>query len=264
MNTPEAISSQHAATSSRMRATWDALARRNAMHYISTDRVDWDRTAFLASGTERLTAIRELLGVDTADWRGTALDLGCGLGRFSFALAQDFEHVIAVDVSDEMIRRAHELAAELGEQRVAFYCNSGSDLGFVESNRCDLAFSYVVLQHIPDRTIVEQYIREMARVVRPGGHVLFQVLTYQETAPAHMLRLARPALVRLFGVLENAGLTAPEYGAAFQGSRLRLRELEAIITASKLAFVAVKRRHWQHILCDETIVYCRKPLMSYE
>ena len=35
----------------RMRATWDDLARRNAMHFISTDRRDWDQAQFLAEGS---------------------------------------------------------------------------------------------------------------------------------------------------------------------------------------------------------------------
>jgi SAM-dependent methyltransferase len=241
-----------------MQQTWDRLARRDAMHFISTDRSDWDEAAFLASGRERLADLVARLEVDRACWRGVALDLGCGLGRFSFALAQDFEQVIGVDLSSEMIQQARSLAARIGCERVTFEQNSGADLAAIPSERCDLAFSYVVLQHIPDLRIVEAYIRELVRVLRPGGHLLFQVLTYQETPAAQLLRLVRPVLVRALRWLEERQLLAPEHGAAFQGSRMRLAELEDLIAASGLQLAGVHRRHQQHLLCDETVVYCRR------
>jgi SAM-dependent methyltransferase len=38
----------------------------------------------------------------------------------------------------------------------------------------DFVFSYLVLQHLPEETLALQYIREMLRVLRPGGVFLFQ------------------------------------------------------------------------------------------
>jgi hypothetical protein len=37
------------------------------------------------------------------------------------------------------------------------------------------AFSFIVFQHIPDKTIVESYIREVHRVLAPGSLFKFQV-----------------------------------------------------------------------------------------
>ena len=39
----------------------------------------------------------------------------------------------------------------------------------------DGCFSHVVFQHIPDPPITLNYVREMGRVLRPGGWALFQV-----------------------------------------------------------------------------------------
>ena len=39
----------------------------------------------------------------------------------------------------------------------------------------DFAFSSIVFQHIPSRDIVENYVREVHRLLRPGGLFKFQV-----------------------------------------------------------------------------------------
>ena len=85
--------------SERMKRTWDQLAERDAMHYIATDRDDWDRAAFLDSGERVVQRLAGLAGRWPPEARaGVALDLGCGIGRLSLALAKGFEHVIGVDV----------------------------------------------------------------------------------------------------------------------------------------------------------------------
>src|SRR5262249_11954603 len=128
----------------RMKDTWDMLARRNAMHYIATEREEWDRDAFLRSGRE---TIRTLLHGVNQRPRGGALDVGCGIGRLSLALADEFARVHGIDVSQEMIGLANQLKAELGYTNVDFSCNNGLDIAFVPTNSCDLGISYIVLQH---------------------------------------------------------------------------------------------------------------------
>jgi SAM-dependent methyltransferase len=39
----------------------------------------------------------------------------------------------------------------------------------------DFAFSSIVFQHIPSREVIETYVREVHRVLRPGGLFKFQV-----------------------------------------------------------------------------------------
>jgi SAM-dependent methyltransferase len=244
--------------SERMRRTWDSLARENAAHYIATDQPKWEIDSFYQIGKQRLHALLARLGAQPADYGGTLLDLGCGIGRFSFAFAELFDRVIGVDVSAEMIQRANALKGERGFANVEFHRNDGADLAFLAAESCDWAFSYTVLQHIPDKRIVFGYIAEMARVVRPGGRVLFQVLTYRMRPLAQLARLGLPAFYAALWRAERLGLVAPERGAAFHGSRLTLGEVENVVAASGLEILAIDRRQGEHRLCDETTLLCRK------
>jgi SAM-dependent methyltransferase len=122
-----------------------------------------------------------------------------------------------------MIKEANLLKAQLGHTNVEFYCNNGHDIRFVPTKSCDLGFSYVVFQHIPDKNIVLGYIRELARVVRPGGHVLFQVPVYQTKPVVKLWRYAQTLFRHLLWKVEALGLVPPEKGIAFRGTRLLMK-----------------------------------------
>ncbi len=79
----------------------------------------------------------------------------------------------AVDVSGEMVRLAR--AALEGNPRVFVYQNNGADLGVVPNLQFDFALSFIVFQHIPSREIIETYVREVHRLLRPGALFKFQV-----------------------------------------------------------------------------------------
>lgn len=51
---------------------------------------------------------------------------------------------------------------------------NGVDLQSADSKSADFVFSYLVLQHLPDIALAASYVREMLRVLRPGGLCLFQ------------------------------------------------------------------------------------------
>jgi ubiquinone/menaquinone biosynthesis C-methylase UbiE len=80
--------------------------------------------------------------------------------------------VVGVDVSGEMIRQARALNP--GLKNVEFVEGSGVDLRGIEDESFDAALSYIVFQHIPSRQIVYGYIREVLRVLKPGGCFVFQ------------------------------------------------------------------------------------------
>jgi ubiquinone/menaquinone biosynthesis C-methylase UbiE len=93
------------------------------------------------------------------------LEIGCGVGRVTRALANLFGEVHAVDVSGEMVRQA---ALALSDRPNAFvYQNNGKDLTVVPSLQFDFAFSSIVFQHIPSREVIESYVREVHRLLRP-------------------------------------------------------------------------------------------------
>ena len=90
------------------------------------------------------------------------------------ALREVIGHCLyGVDVSGEMVRQA-KLA--LRDRPAAFvYQNNGKDLSVVPALEFDFAFSSIVFQHIPSREIIENYVGEVSRLLRPGALFKFQV-----------------------------------------------------------------------------------------
>jgi len=73
-----------------------------------------------------------------------------------------------------MVARAREALRDC--PNVFVYQNNGMDLSVLPPGLLfDFAFSCIVFQHIPSREIVENYVREVNRVLRPGALFKFQV-----------------------------------------------------------------------------------------
>ena len=162
----------------RMREDWDQRARENARHYIATERAEWSDEEFFASGRAELA--EQILndmenicqGRDPKAMR--VLEIGCGAGRVTRALAGVFGEVHGVDVSGEMVALAREGLRDLAN--VTIYQNNGMDLAVVPDTPFDFAFSMLVMQHIPSREVVETYFREVCRLLRPGALFKVQML----------------------------------------------------------------------------------------
>jgi SAM-dependent methyltransferase len=101
---------------------------------------------------------------------GTCVEIGCGAGRLTGQLAQYFQTVHGLDVSASMIEyaRAHV------PSNVSFHVTGGLDIPLADDS-ADAIFSTHVLQHLPHPTAVAAYLREMHRVLRPGGTVMLHV-----------------------------------------------------------------------------------------
>jgi len=164
-------------TLDKMRQDWDERARENARFYVNTERTDWDDEEFFESG--RRTVREEILtdminicqGKDPKQMK--VIEIGCGAGRVTRALAELFGEVHAVDVSGEMVELARQ--AVRGMPNAHVYQNNGMDLGVIPEGEYDFAFSSIVFQHIPSREVIESYVREVCRLLRPGALFKFQV-----------------------------------------------------------------------------------------
>ncbi|HZU27234.1 MAG TPA: class I SAM-dependent methyltransferase [Bryobacteraceae bacterium] len=161
----------------KMRRDWDDRARQNARYFVDTSRTDWSDQEFFRSGEK---AIAEDILTDTTNvYQGKdpkqmrVLEIGCGAGRLTRALSNLFGEVHAVDVSGEMIARARTALA--GRPNVHLYQNNGCDLSVIPPLEFDFAYSAIVFQHIPSREIIENYVREVGRLLRPGALFKFQV-----------------------------------------------------------------------------------------
>jgi len=161
----------------KMQQDWDERARENARYYVNTERQDWTDEEFFRSG-ERTVAEEVLTdminicqGKDPAEMR--VLEIGCGAGRVTRALSNLFGEVYGVDISGEMVRQAGLALAV--RPRAHVRQNNGKDLSVLGDLIFDFAFSSIVFQHIPSRDVIESYVREVHRVLRPGGLFKFQV-----------------------------------------------------------------------------------------
>lgn len=112
--------------------------------------------------------------IDVTLPRGRALDFGCGIGRVTSALADHFDEVVGVDVAPAMLDLARDMNA--GRSRCRFVLNDRPDLGLFEDAAFDFVYSNLVLQHMRPK-LAARYIREMLRVLRRGGLLVFQMPT---------------------------------------------------------------------------------------
>jgi SAM-dependent methyltransferase len=161
----------------RMRQDWDARARENARHFVDTSRTDWTDDDFFASGQQQvaediLTDMANICqGKEPGEMR--VLEIGCGAGRLTRAFSKLFGEVHAVDISGEMVAQARRALADRPNAHV--YQNNGCDLTAVPPLEFDFAYSAIVFQHIPSREIIENYVREVHRLLRPGALFKFWV-----------------------------------------------------------------------------------------
>ena len=172
----------------KMRRDWERRARENSRHYVLTGQSQWSDEEFYQSGE---VAMREDILNDLANIcqgrdakQMQVLEIGCGAGRVTRAFAQFFGAVWAVDISAEMVRQARKFVAAFPNAHVRQ--NNGRDLSVLapswlerrrgkKTPRFDFAFSSLVFQHIPSRAIIENYVREVHRLLRPGALFKFQV-----------------------------------------------------------------------------------------
>lgn len=96
------------------------------------------------------------------------LDVGCGPGSITIDFARRVGaggRAVGIDTSYEVLMKASELAAMSGVQNVIFEPATVMDLPFATGS-FDIVHAHQVLQHLSDPVGA---LREMARVLRPGG-----------------------------------------------------------------------------------------------
>lgn len=191
-----------------MRTTWDDAA--------ASDRVD-EFVGDPATARAELEGLFGRLGADPR--RGTCVEVGCGPGRMTGVLAERFDRVVAVDVSNGMLERAR---AAVAAPNVDFRLVSGDRLDSVEGGIADTLVCYLVLQHLPERRVVLSYLREFGRVLSPGGSAFVQLPVLRDGIRPRVWRLARTVAVPVTGLLRR-GVTKR---AAYRGTRLTETELQ--------------------------------------
>jgi ubiquinone/menaquinone biosynthesis C-methylase UbiE len=95
------------------------------------------------------------------------LDVGCGTGEIASRIVAEFSpsHVTGIDLAESHIRRARELHGKISS--LTFEQGDATALRY-RNDSFDAALCRHMLQAVPDATAV---IREMIRVVKPGGMI---------------------------------------------------------------------------------------------
>ncbi len=204
-----------------MRSFWDRRAREDPFFFVDNQLryADPDRERFWRRGEADLDALLGALGVRLEE-SDDVVELGCGIGRLTRVIAARSAHVVAVDVSPEMLAVARAENPEL--DNVRWLLGDGATLREVPTGSADACVSHVVFQHIPDPAITLGYVREMGRVLRPGGWAAFQLSNDPSVhRPPPVARRLRQGLSAALGRAPR-GQAAP----AWRGSAVDLDRAE--------------------------------------
>lgn len=124
----------------------------------------------LQSGQDDLARAIAITGMNCGKDR-IAVEVGCGLGRMSTALADQFGRVVGVDIAPRLIdeaRRRNEMST------VTFEVADGIHLRPASLDHCDTVFSYEVFYYI-DKPALATYFQDAFTLLRPGGEFVFQL-----------------------------------------------------------------------------------------
>ena len=95
-----------------------------------------------------------------------ALELGCGTGIFLERAAATGARLVAIDLSQPLLTQARERMS--GSPRVRFVCGNAEAMPYADGT-FDAVYGSSVLHHLD----LERALREVFRVLRPGGRAAF-------------------------------------------------------------------------------------------
>lgn len=107
------------------------------------------------------------------------LEVGCGTGLILGRVQEVARTAVGIDLSGGMLAKAAARGLAVAQA-------SATDLPIATAS-VDVAYSFKVLAHIPDITGT---MREMARVVRPGGYVLAEF--YNARSLRRLVKAVKP------------------------------------------------------------------------
>ena len=193
----------------------------------------------------------EFYALGESDWRdflshwqhygvnkASCLEIGCGAGRITKALAAYFDRVYAVDVSSDMIERAQKA---IPGGNVYFSLIDGLHLPQSDGS-VSAIFTTIVLQHLDNREIGFSYFREFYRVLGKGGTIMVGLPLYQfpvETGVVGSLMSSAYAVRRSFGNIK-ASLKRTMGKKTMRGTQYPIKSLRLYL--SDLGFTRIEIR----------------------
>jgi len=146
---------------------WTGLRGRFMGWYLSSPFRRLSELLFLGDSRSRVLAeVRAALKGE-----GTLLDVGAGSGYYSLAIARALERgkVMSLDLSREMLQRLREAAKKRGlADRIEVLESSVYEIR-LDDDSVDIAIANGVFHELAHPELA---LREMVRVLRPGGHII--------------------------------------------------------------------------------------------
>jgi ubiquinone/menaquinone biosynthesis C-methylase UbiE len=188
------------------------------MDYDATDiAVTYDRGR--DHGPEFLDLWMNVVSSHVRDQRiKTILDLGCGTGRFSEALAVHFNaEVIGIDPSMKMLEQAR---SKPSRRQIRYEPGRGESIPLPD-NSVDLIFMSMIFHHLDNPTLVA---RECRRVLREGGTVFLRAGTRERISSYPYVDFFPPSRP----ILEESLPTNTFVREVFESAGLRMTTLKLV------------------------------------
>ena len=154
MNTTNVDPAELAKFSELAHRWWDVNSEFRPLHQINPLRLDWIQT--LASLKDK-----------------QVLDVGCGGGILSDAMARVGAHVTGIDLATKSLKVAQLHALETQTPNVSYREVSAEALAADKPASIDVVTCMEMLEHVPDPASV---VKACATLVKPGGWVFFSTL----------------------------------------------------------------------------------------
>ena len=133
---------------------WDLEGEFKPLHLINPVRLAWIESHQVLKGLK-------------------VLDVGCGGGILSDAMARQGARVTGIDLSEKALKVAQMHAIETGTPNVSFRVTAVEDLAREQPAGFEVVTCMEMLEHVPDPASV---VRACADLVKPGGWVFFSTI----------------------------------------------------------------------------------------
>jgi SAM-dependent methyltransferase len=170
----------------RVAKTWQRLGRTQPFWSVLTadeykmERFGENSDSYWNSGrddVERLNAWLKRNGLPAFGPDHSCCEYGCGTGRVTRWLADQFSRVIALDISQPHMELAQRHMEKVGKSNVSFRSIDSLASLHQAMEPVDVFFSFLVLQHNPP-PIMALILNSALQSLKPGGIAFFQLPTY--------------------------------------------------------------------------------------
>jgi len=213
---------------------WDTESEFRPLHQINPLRLDWIETHQRVAGKQ-------------------VLDVGCGGGILSDAMARRGAKVLGIDLATKALKVAQLHAMEAATPSVEYREVAVEDLAEAQPETFDMVTCMEMLEHVPDPSSI---VNACAALVKPGGWLFFSTLN----------RNAKSFLFAIVGaehLLKLLPKGTHEYAKFIRPSELALwcrsSGLELTDTCG-MEYNPITRRYW--LSGDTSVNYmiaCRRP-----